>query len=102
MYVTNYNGILKFDSNGKLITKWGSYGTGNGQFIGSGGIAINSSGYVYVTDGGNNRIQVFAPITHSILSINDHSKNATSMISGNTDSTGEKMTSSHAGISDQI
>ena len=27
------NRIQKFDSNGKFITKWGSKGTGDGQFI---------------------------------------------------------------------
>ncbi|MDQ6723539.1 MAG: 6-bladed beta-propeller, partial [Thermoproteota archaeon] len=51
--------ILKFDSNCKLITKWGSIGSGNGQFVGPEGIAVDSSGSVYVSDNGNNRIQKF-------------------------------------------
>ena len=70
VFVTNYIGVLKFDSNGNLITKWGSFGSGNGQFIGSSGIAVNSTGNVFVTDGENNRIQVFTPI----LSKNIHNK----------------------------
>lgn len=53
--------IQKFDSNGKFITKWGSKGNGDGQFTSPAGIAIDSSGNVYVVDTGNDRIQVFAP-----------------------------------------
>src|SRR6476661_320847 len=79
VFVTNYIGVSKFDSNGNLITKWGSFGSGNGQFIGSGGIAVDSAGNVFVTDGENNRIQVFSPI----LSKDIPNKN----ISGNINST---------------
>ncbi|MGN6559269.1 MAG: 6-bladed beta-propeller, partial [Candidatus Nitrosocosmicus sp.] len=39
--------------------KWGSYGTGNGQFISPSGIATDHAGNVYVIDGGNNRVQKF-------------------------------------------
>jgi DNA-binding beta-propeller fold protein YncE len=62
VFVTNYTGVIKFDSNGNVITQWGSYGSGNGQFVGSGGIAISSTGNVYVTDGENNRVQMFVPV----------------------------------------
>src|SRR6478752_2617482 len=79
VFVTNYIGVSKFDSNGNLFTKWGSFGSGNGQFIGSGGIAVDSAGNVFVTDGENNRIQVFSPI----LSKDIPNKN----ISGNIKST---------------
>ncbi|MBI5421096.1 MAG: DUF2341 domain-containing protein, partial [Parcubacteria group bacterium] len=41
------------------IAYWGSNGSGNGQFDGGSGIATDSSGNVYVADGGNNRIQKF-------------------------------------------
>ena len=63
MYVadTEDGRIQKFDSDGTLITKWGSYGTGDGQFNGPSGIAVDSSGNVYVADTNNYRIQVFAP-----------------------------------------
>jgi tripartite motif-containing protein 71 len=43
----------------QFVTKWGSYGGGNGQFYSSHGVAVDSSGNVYVADGGNNRIQKF-------------------------------------------
>ena len=55
------NRVEKFDSNGKFITKWGSLGSGNGQFNDGKGIAVDSAGRVYVSDKGNNNIQVFAP-----------------------------------------
>jgi DNA-binding beta-propeller fold protein YncE len=54
--------IQKFDTNGNFITKWGSYGTGDGQFIDPEHLAIDSKGYVYVSDRGRNDIQVFRPV----------------------------------------
>ena len=54
--------VQKFDTNGNFITKWGSKGTGDGQFIDPEHLAIDSDGYVYVSDRGNNNIKVFKPI----------------------------------------
>jgi DNA-binding beta-propeller fold protein YncE len=54
--------VQKFDTNGNFITKWGSNGTGNGQFIDPEHLAIDSEGYVYVSDRGRNDIQVFRPV----------------------------------------
>ena len=42
-----------------FVTKWGTFGSGNGQFNLPYGIALDSSGRVYVVDIGNQRIQVF-------------------------------------------
>ncbi|MBD3405207.1 MAG: hypothetical protein GF411_03610 [Candidatus Lokiarchaeota archaeon] len=53
------NRIQVFSNTGTYATQWGSYGTGNGQFIDPYGIAINGSDYIYVADTGNNRIQYF-------------------------------------------
>lgn len=50
--------ILKFDSSGRLLTKWGSFGTGDGQFNSPWGIAMDSSDNVYVTSNSFS-IQVF-------------------------------------------
>ena len=56
--------IQKFDTDGKLLTMWGSYGDGDGQFIffvrpaHFGAVAVDGAGYVYVTDY-NSRVQKF-------------------------------------------
>ena len=42
-----------------FVTRWGSYGTGDGQFRSVAGIDVDSSGYVYVTDAVNHNIQKF-------------------------------------------
>lgn len=44
-----------------FVTKRGSYGSGNGQFLLPCGIAVDSSGNVYVVESGYSRIQKFAP-----------------------------------------
>jgi DNA-binding beta-propeller fold protein YncE len=41
------------------VKQWGSSGSGNGQFSNPHGIAIDSSGNVYVADSNNDRIQKF-------------------------------------------
>jgi tripartite motif-containing protein 71 len=42
-----------------FITKWGSQGEGDGQFDRPSGVAVDSSGNVYVADARNHRIQKF-------------------------------------------
>ncbi|MCK4803922.1 MAG: VWA domain-containing protein [Spirochaetes bacterium] len=59
------NRIQKFDSSGNFITRWGGLkrrrheGESDGKFYKLEGVAVDSNGYVYVTDTGNNRIQKF-------------------------------------------
>lgn len=54
--------IQKFDSNGKFLLKWGSWGIGPGQILNPEGIGIDSrTGDIYVADENNNRIQKFVP-----------------------------------------
>jgi sugar lactone lactonase YvrE len=50
--------IDKFDSDGRLLLSWGSYGSEKGQFIHPSGIAVGKK-YIYVADTGNARIQMF-------------------------------------------
>ncbi len=68
IYVTDYwtttettPRVQKFSPGGSFIRKWGSNGTGDGQFYGYqiGSIAVDAAGYVYVIDAGNRRIQKF-------------------------------------------
>jgi tripartite motif-containing protein 71 len=63
----NNNHVQKFDSNGKFITKWGSPGSSDGQFKVPIGVIVDPSGYVYVVDAGNKRIQVFAPSSNQTI-----------------------------------
>lgn len=55
------NQIYKLDSSGKLVNKWGSSGSGAGQFDSPAGIAVDLRGFIYVVDKNNNRIEKFRP-----------------------------------------
>jgi tripartite motif-containing protein 71 len=54
--------VQKFNSEGKFITKWGSYEKGDGQFVDPEHLAVASDGTVYVSDRKKENIQVFEPI----------------------------------------
>ena len=56
------NRVQVFDAAGRFIRKWGSEGTGDGQFDSPAGIAVDGTGKVYVTESGNARVQVFTPV----------------------------------------
>ena len=62
-------GIYKFNSTGNFITKWGEYGTGDGQFSSLTGVAIDADKNVYVAEYDNHRIQKFRPILPTITAI---------------------------------
>jgi DNA-binding beta-propeller fold protein YncE len=51
--------IMKFAKDGKFIKTWGRKGNGPGEFGELHGIALDSSGRVFVADRGNSRIQIF-------------------------------------------
>jgi len=51
--------IMKLDTQGAEIQKWGGYGSEIGLFNHPSDIAFDANGFVYVADSGNHRIQVF-------------------------------------------
>ena len=53
--------IQKFTATGVFVSKWGTAGTGDGQFLWPQGVAVASDGSVYVADTVNHRIQKFSP-----------------------------------------
>jgi sugar lactone lactonase YvrE len=55
------NRIQKFTPSGGFLTKWGSMGQGDGEFLVPEGIAVGPSGNVYVVDAPHERIQKFTP-----------------------------------------
>lgn len=71
--------VQKFDAAGRFQFLFGSFGTGPGQFGGSGpnGVAIDGDGFIYVTDthtlmGGNSRVQKFDRRGHFVLAFGEH------------------------------
>jgi len=54
--------VEEFTMAGSYLAQFGTSGTGNGQLNGPEGLAVNPSGDIYVVDGGNNRIEEWAPI----------------------------------------
>ena len=64
---TGNHRVQKFDSSGTYLTKSGKtdtpfYGSANGEFNSPSGIALDTSGNIYVADTGNNRIQKLSSI----------------------------------------
>jgi DNA-binding beta-propeller fold protein YncE len=59
---THYFRVIIYDSEGRELQRFGSYGTEPGQFIYPTDIAIGPGGSIYVSEyGGNDRVQVFSP-----------------------------------------
>ena len=56
---SNNQRVQKFDNAGTFLTKWGTSGSGDGQFGAPFGLGFDMSGDVFVGDAGNNRVQVF-------------------------------------------
>lgn len=54
------NRIVRFDREGKFVSKFGSYGTTAGLFSTPTSIAVDGSSKLWITDKINNRVQVFA------------------------------------------
>jgi DNA-binding beta-propeller fold protein YncE len=64
IYVTEIgnNRVQVFDKTGKFLTKWGKKGSGNGEFGNLHGMYCDKeTGWLYIADTANNRIQVYKP-----------------------------------------
>jgi tripartite motif-containing protein 71 len=59
VYVAENNRVQKFDRNGMFLMKWGTPGSGDGQFALALAIAIDPQDNVYVVDLYNNVVQKF-------------------------------------------
>jgi len=59
VYATRVNKVVKYSATGTILTQWGAWGSGDGQFDSPHGVAVGPDGSVYVADMGNNRIQKF-------------------------------------------
>lgn len=61
LFVTDmeHHRVLKFSQSGQFISKFGSEGTGNGQFKNPVGVTTDATGKIYVVDSDNHRVQVF-------------------------------------------
>ena len=53
--------MQEFSSAGSFITAFGSAGSGSGQFSDPKGVAVGSTGTVFVADSRNNRVEEWAP-----------------------------------------
>jgi len=53
------NRVVKFDSNGKYLSSWGTAGGDEGEFKDPHALAMDSAGRLFVGDRGNSRIQIF-------------------------------------------
>ena len=49
------------NSEGEFVTKWGTQGTGDGEFNYPDGVSVASDSSVYVSEAEGNRIQKFSP-----------------------------------------
>jgi CRISPR/Cas system CSM-associated protein Csm2 small subunit len=69
--------MVKFQSDGTFLAKWGSSGTGDGAFDWPCGVAVDAYGNVYVADTINNRIQKFGSDNdHPVASISGGDRTA--------------------------
>jgi DNA-binding beta-propeller fold protein YncE len=59
--VQGWNQVVELSPTGAVLSKFGSGGTGNGQFQFPQGVSIAPSGNVFVVDDTSSRVQVFKP-----------------------------------------
>jgi sugar lactone lactonase YvrE len=80
IFATAGSQVKIFTNGGDLIQTIGSDGSEPGQFNFPHGIALNSSGYIYVADWGNHRIQVFSPNGEFVQIISHYGTESTQLV----------------------
>ncbi|HXR30014.1 MAG TPA: hypothetical protein VN752_02595, partial [Solirubrobacterales bacterium] len=55
----NHSRVSAFDQAGKVLLRFGTYGTGAGQFNRPTDVEVDANGFLWVTDAVNDRVQVF-------------------------------------------
>ncbi len=70
--VTEYQGhcVSMFNRSGKRIRKFGSHGSGEGQFRHPAGVAVDSEGSILVVDSHNHRVQKFSAEGDFLAAVN--------------------------------
>jgi outer membrane protein assembly factor BamB len=63
--------FLEVNANVTYVTRFGSYGSDNGQFDNPFGVYLDENGKIYVADISNNRIQVFDSSRNHLLSFGE-------------------------------
>jgi tripartite motif-containing protein 71 len=60
-YVADRNNhrMQKFTGGATFLTKWGSFGTGEGEFNLPYAVRARGNGFIYVSDSSNHRVQKF-------------------------------------------
>jgi predicted membrane-bound mannosyltransferase len=58
VFITDPEGfrVIEFTENGEFVRTWGDFGTGPAEIGLAAGVTVDSAGFVWVTDAGNNRI----------------------------------------------
>jgi len=61
VFITDPEGfrIIEFTPEGQFVRTWGAFGSGSAEIGLAAGVAVDQSGFVWVTDAGNNRIMKF-------------------------------------------
>ena len=66
---SNLNRLYKTSADCQFLMKWGSNGSGDGQFNCPYGITMDGNGNIYVSDTENYRVQVFGAISKITVDI---------------------------------
>jgi len=64
--------VKKFSRDGKLLSSWGTYGSGQGELDSPWGVTLDSQGFVYIADFKNHRVQKFTADGEFVAQFGSH------------------------------